>query len=105
MPCLFAVFAGFFPRIATILVWLARPVMFDNAFNGRWFLPVLGIIFLPFTTLMYVVLWAALPSGIYGWDWLWLGLAVVCDISSWVSSAYTNRDRVPWYSSPEPGMA
>ena len=57
MPCLFALMAGFAPRIAVFVVWLARPTMFSAAFNGSWFWPLLGVIFLPFTTIMYVILW------------------------------------------------
>ncbi len=38
MPCLFALFAGMFPRIADIFIWIARPTMFMNAFNDRWLL-------------------------------------------------------------------
>ena len=97
MPCLFAVVAAAFPRIGSILLWLARPQLFSNAFNGSWLLPVLGIIFLPFTTLMYVILWG--PAGINGWDWLWLILAVFIDISHYASTAYNNRSQIPGMAS------
>ncbi len=40
-----------------LLIWLARPVLFGAAFGGFFLWPILGIIFLPFTTLMYVLLW------------------------------------------------
>jgi hypothetical protein len=89
-------FAGAFPRIGSILIWLARPMLFEAAFGGSWLLPVLGIIFLPFTTLMYVILWS--PAGIVGWDWFWLILAVVIDVGQLGSSAYANRNRMPGYS-------
>ncbi len=96
MGCLFAIFAGAFPRLATLFIWLARPGYFNAAFGGNWFLSVIGIIFLPFTTLMYVLLWSA--AGIVGWDWLWLGIAVVLDISHYVGTFYGGRDRIPGYS-------
>ena len=57
MGCLFVVFAGMFPRFADIILWIARPNMFLAPFDGNWFWPLLGIIFLPFTTLMYVIMW------------------------------------------------
>lgn len=97
MPCLFALFAGFFPRLATLFLWLARPAMFNAAFSGSWIWPVLGIIFLPLTTLFYVFLWS--PAGLVGWDWFWLFLAVVLDVMHWSSTIYSNRERVPGYSS------
>ena len=52
----------------------------------------LGIIFLPFTTLMYALIWS--PTGLTGWDWLWLVFAVIIDVSHWGSSAYANKDRI-----------
>lgn len=85
MGCLLAVFAGMFPRIAVIIFWLARPDRMDAIFTSFvW--PVLGIIFLPFTTLMYVLLWQS-RVGVTGWDWLWIGFAVVLDLAHWGASA------------------
>jgi hypothetical protein len=96
MGCLFAVFAGIFPRFATLLIWMARPALFSAAFGGSWFWPLIGIFFLPFTTLMYVLLWSP-GVGVSGFDWFWLGLAVLIDISGYASSGYANRDRMPAY--------
>jgi len=101
MPCLFAFVAAAFPRFGTILLWLARPAMVNAAFGGRWLIPIAGIIFLPFTTLMYVILWG--PMGLTGWDWFWLVLAVFIDISHWSSTAYQNRERIPGYNNYYPG--
>lgn len=93
MGCLFAIFAGMFPRLGVLLIWLARPAIFSTAFGGSWFWPLLGIFFLPFTTVIYVLLWA--PSGnIGGFDWLWLGLAVLIDLGAIGGSGYANKDRL-----------
>jgi hypothetical protein len=94
MPCLFALMAGFAPRLATLFMWLARPAMFNAAFGGSWFWPILGIIFLPFTTLMYVILWNS-GIGMSTVDWLWIILAVVCDVMHYTSTAYQNKERIP----------
>jgi hypothetical protein len=101
MPCLFALLAGFAPRIAALILWLARPTMVSAAFNGSWFWPLLGVIFLPFTTLMYVILWSP-GIGLTTWDWMWLILAVVCDVMHYGSQGYYNRDRLPGASSSTP---
>ena len=53
--CLFAILAGMFPRIAFAVYWIARPASVNAAFDTFIF-PLLGLIFLPFTTLMYVIL-------------------------------------------------
>ena len=97
MPCLFALFAGMFPRIADIIIWIARPAIFDAAFKGSWFWPLLGIIFLPFTTLMYIILWSP-TLGLYGWDWFWIVLAVFLDLGHLAHTVYTNRNAIPGYA-------
>jgi len=99
MPCLFALFAGMFPRIADIFIWIARPTQFMNSFNDKWWWAILGIIFLPFTTLMYVLLWSP-GIGLTGWDWMWLILAVFCDLMHYSSTAYSNRNQIPGYTAP-----
>ncbi len=90
-------FAGFFPRLGTLFIWLARPNLFSAAFGGSWVLPILGIIFLPFTTLMYVILWSP-GIGLTSWDWFWVVMAVVIDVMHWSSTTYYNRNRIPGYS-------
>jgi hypothetical protein len=93
--CLFALGAAFFPRLAVLFLWLFTPLV-NRAFTMViW--PILGIIFLPFPTLMYVLVYNPVV-GVIGWGWLWVILGLVLDISSYSSSAYTNRNRMPGYS-------
>ena len=84
MGCLFAMFAGIFPRMALLIVWIARPKMVDAAFD-TWIWPLLGLLFLPFATLIYVILWRS--GGLDGWDWAWVVLAGLLDISHWGAGA------------------
>ena len=95
MGCLFVTFGAFFPRLAVLFIWLARPGMFEAAI-GSALVALLGIIFLPFTTLLYVFMWTP-AIGLQGFDWFWLVLAVLLDISHAVGSRYANRERVPGY--------
>jgi hypothetical protein len=92
-------FAGMFPRLGTLFIWLARPVYFEAAFKGSWLWPILGIIFLPFTTLMYVILYTP-GIGLTTWDWFWLVMAVVIDVMHWSSTVYQNRNQIPGYTPP-----
>jgi hypothetical protein len=85
MGCLLAVFAGMFPRFALIIFWIARPERMDATFT-TFLWPLLGIIFLPFTTLIYVLLWSP-GTGVTGSDWLWIALAVLLDLAHWSASA------------------
>jgi hypothetical protein len=92
MGCLLAVFAGMFPRFALIIFWIARPERMDATFT-TFLWPLLGIIFLPFTTLIYVLLWSP-GTGVTGSDWLWIALAVFLDLAHWSASA-SQRNAVP----------
>jgi hypothetical protein len=92
MGCLFVLLGGAFPRLALLIVWIARPVLVAAAFN-TFLLPLLGIIFLPFATLIYVFVYTP-GVGLTGFDWIWVILAVLLDIGGW-SASYTQRDRIP----------
>jgi hypothetical protein len=96
MGCLLVLMGGLFPRFGVLIVYLARPVYFTAAFGNTWIWPILGIIFLPFTTLMYVLLWGT-TGGLSGFDWVWLALAVMIDLGHYAGGAYGNRDRMPGY--------
>ncbi len=90
--CLTAVVSSF-SRIMLLFVWIARPVMMDATFNS-FIMPCLGFLFLPFTTLMYVLLKQGVGT-IQGLDWLWLFLAVLLDIASVGAAGASNRNRIP----------
>ena len=90
MGCLLLMFGSFFPRLAVLIYWLARPGVFEAAL-GSALIAILGIVFLPFTTLIYVLLWT--PAGLSGWDWLWVFLAFLLDITALGGSGYANRER------------
>jgi len=95
MCCFFTTILFFGPRLAFLVYWLfpfGRIKIF-LAFN-TWIWPLLGLIFLPWTTLMYVLVFP-----IVGLDWLWLGIALAGDIAGYVGGA-RNRNQVPGYSGP-----
>jgi hypothetical protein len=91
MGCLFAIFAGVFPRLALLLVWLVRPGLVDAAFS-TWIWPLLGIVFFPFATLMYVIFYTP-GVGLSGWEWFWVIFAGLLDLSHLTASAYQQRMR------------
>ena len=96
--CLLAMAAAFAPRVVLILAWIFGK-RWDVVWGGNWFWPLLGIIFAPYTTIMYLLSWSP-GLGIYGWDWMWIGLGVVLDIMKWSQIAH-NRRGIPGY--PEAG--
>jgi hypothetical protein len=88
MGCLLALMSAFAPRLVFLIIWIARPTYVDAVFD-TFILPLLGLIFLPFTTLMWVLLDAP-PTGMHGWDWLWIIIAVALDLGHY-GSAYSQR--------------
>ena len=96
MGCLFALLGGLFPRLALLIVWIARPALVGAAFH-TFLLPLLGIIFIPFTTLIYVIVYTP-GVGLVGFDWFWVILALLLDLGH-LGASYTQRDQVPGYRS------
>jgi len=94
MCCFFTILLLLGPRVADIIWWIANPnrwVGAVGAFDSAiW--PILGIIVLPWTTLMYVLVY---PGGVTGLDWLWMILAVLADVATYSGGGYGNRDRIP----------
>jgi len=84
MPCLIALIAVLSPRLAIVLLWLFTNYV-DRAFAG-WFWPLLGLIFLPWTTLLYILVDVA-PGPIHVAGWIVIGLGVLIDLNSWAQAS------------------
>ncbi len=93
MCCFFTTLVLLGPRAAILIWWLVQPVRWQITFPS-FIWPLLGFLFVPWTTLMYVLV---APGGVIGFDWVWLGLAVLADIGMHVGGGYGNRDRIPGY--------
>ena len=91
MCCFFTTLLLLGPRAAILIWWLINPVRWQATFD-TWIWPLLGFIFVPWTTLMYVLV---APGGVIGFDWVWIALAVVADIGMYAGGGYGNRDRIP----------
>jgi hypothetical protein len=84
--CLFALLAGFAPRIALVLMWLFTPWV-SRAFEN-FIVPLLGLIFLPLTTVIYVLV---APSGLMGFEWLLIIVAFLIDLSAYGGGIFGRR--------------
>jgi hypothetical protein len=85
-------------RLALIFVWIFTPYVaraFDGGFWG-WFLPLLGVLFLPITGLTYVIVYA-MAGGVTGWAWAWVVLAFLVDVAAHGPAAYSTRRRAARY--------
>lgn len=92
--CLTGALAAF-SRFFLLFAWIARPIAFDRVFSGSWILPCIGIMFVPFTTLMYVFLVTNGPGNVSGIDWLWMFLALLVDFANIGAAGAANRNRIP----------
>ena len=92
MGCLLALMSAFAPRLVFLIIWIARP-SYINAVFDTFILPLLGLIFLPFTTLRWVLLDAP-PVGVHGFDWVWIGVAAILDLGHY-ATGYSQREQMP----------
>jgi hypothetical protein len=102
MCCLVTTLLLLGPRLAILVWWFMDSARFTLAFQtwpspfhltfppgGFW--PLLGTIFVPWTTLAYLIVF---PGGVVGLDWVWLGLGLLVDLGSHFGGGYRNRDRI-----------
>ena len=82
------VFLG--PRVAILVWWLIDTSRWEAAFDNFW-VALLGFIFVPWTTIFYVLV---APGGVKGFDWVWLAIGIVIDISMYTGGAFGNRGRM-----------
>jgi hypothetical protein len=92
--CCLALTAGFIgPRVALFIWWIFGDKV-DAAFDS-WIWPLLGLVFLPWTTLAYVLAWGPL-LGVSGWGWVVVGLGLAADIATYSSRAAKSRYRTAY---------
>ncbi len=89
--CLLALVGSFFPRLALLLMWIFTNYV-DRAFSTLiW--PLLGLIFLPFTTIFYCLAWSPATQGVHGAAWAWVILGFLLDLMSYGSGRRGRRWR------------
>ena len=88
--CLFSLLFAGAPRLALVLLWIFLPECVEQAFE-TFLLPILGLLFLPIVTFVYVLI---APDRIQGLDGLWLGLTFLADAGVWAAGGYLNRRRL-----------
>jgi hypothetical protein len=85
LGCLLAYSAAVAPRFILVLAWLFSD-RWPRVWQGDWIMPLLGIIFLPYTTIMYLLAWSPTIGGggtIEGWDWMWILMGLFLDFMKW----------------------
>lgn len=87
--CCLALTAGFLgPRIALFIWWVFGNKV-DAAFD-TWIWPLLGLIFLPWTTLAYVLAWGPV-NAVSGAGWLVVALGFAADLATYSARAAKSK--------------
>ena len=77
------------PRFGIFVYWLGWPARWELAFETA-IVPIIGFFIAPWLTLMYLLV---APSGVEGWDYLWLGLAALLDVATSAGGGRSARRR------------
>lgn len=82
--CLLAFGAAVAPRLILILAWIFSE-RWAAVWQDQFLAPLLGIILVPYTTIMFMLAVTITPSGvtIEGFAWLWLVLGAFLDLWKW----------------------
>ncbi len=88
--CCFVLTLGLLgPRAAFLATWLFTDRV-QFAFSGGVFVPLLGLIFLPWTALAYTFAWTPV-NGVSALGWAVVGLGFVLDVATYSSRAAGRR--------------
>lgn len=92
--CFVLALGAFAPRLALLLMALFNDEI-TRAFDGSWIVPLVGWFLLPYSTLAYVLVhwWT---GDVAGFNWLFVALAFVLDLGSYVGS-WGRRQQVTTY--------
>jgi hypothetical protein len=88
MGCLIVLMALIGPRVALLFTWIFTNLV-DRAFEGI-LLPLLGLIFLPWTTFLYVLVYNPV-EGVSFLGWVIVVLGVLVDLGSYGAGARSRR--------------
>lgn len=77
-------------RLALLVLWVTTPLV--NHVFSTWIWPLLGLIFLPITTLVYIMV-HMLNGSVSGWAWAWVVAAVFADFAAHASPAVSSSRR------------
>ena len=87
--CFVLALGAFAPRLALLLMALFNDVI-SRAFDDSWALALAGWLLLPYTTLIYVLIFWY-EGAVEGFSWAFVVFGFVLDIASYSGAAYNRR--------------
>lgn len=92
--CCFAMIMAFLgPRMALAFWWIVGRSSWTDAWGDASFVfKALGFIFAPWTILMFLLLGG---EPLDGWDWVFIGFAVLADVANWANTIMRRGKDVP----------
>jgi len=88
MCCIVALMALIGPRAAFLFAWIFTNEV-DQSIDSFW-MKLLGLVFLPWTALFWVIAWAPL-GGVTGFGVVFVAFGFALDIASYTSGMYSRR--------------
>lgn len=80
--CFILLLGSFAPRLALFLMAVFNWEAVSRPFEGSWIWPVAGFFLIPFTTLVYVLIYDW-QGGVSGFYWFFVALAFLADLGSY----------------------
>jgi hypothetical protein len=87
--CIVALMALIGPRVAFVFTWLFTDQV-DLAFDGDFWVPLLGLVLLPWTALMYALCYSP-TEGISGFGIFLVAFGVLADFASYAGGRFSRR--------------
>lgn len=90
MCCVLSILAVFGARLAAVAWYFVDTPRWSAAFSSIWW-PILGVIFLPWTTMAYVLM--SPDGGVDGLQWAVVVLGLLIDLGALGGGNYSRRNR------------
>jgi hypothetical protein len=75
-------------------LWIAGFWIFSRTIGeafSSWIIPAVGLVILPWTTLMYAWMWSINSDGVHGWEWGVVAFSFLLDLIVWAGGRRSLR--------------
>ena len=92
MCCVISTLFFLGPRAGLFIWWLLNPGRFSLVYPNL-LMPIIGLVFLPTTTLTYTFIYNPSFGGLASLGWVWIVIALMIDFSLYGGGMYSRRNR------------